>query len=302
VALAGPQRCIWWPGGWHGGKARRRSQEVHRSAAADVADAPSPASAKCARWSRSRPARRRGLPPRGSPLAPRCSASVKTSVLASDRGSNHPGPSWMTMTLSSPRRYLTARRVLSFLSISLPSLSRTAPQATRSRSSSTSLLPCDSFGRSRGRLSCFVSHPLRVRHRAHAAAKTEGCKGADRNPAELPCGRGETSLAAFRAHAARRGPLLVDRPRTGLHQEASTRSRVVPCPVENMSPRRLSDRLPRRHFSHRRGDAGRSIGKAVIRPVAAAIGDAESGSYSLRGAAASSPGALARPPRTAPPG
>ena len=121
-------------------------------------------------------------------------------------------------------------------------------------------------------------------------------------PTCLVSGRDHRAREAARPHAARRGPLLVDRPTTGLHQEASTRSGGVPCPVESVSPRRLPDRPSAPPLFTQTGPCREVHRQAVIRPVAAAIGDAENGSYSLRGAAASSPGALARPPRTAPPG
>jgi len=171
------------------------------------------------------------------------------------------------MTLSSPRQYLTTRRVLSFWSISLPSLSRTAPQATRSRSSSTSLLPCDSFGRSRGRLSCFVSHPLRVRHRAQrccedrrlhgrGTAIRQNCRAAAAKPPLRPSGR--TLRAGVPCWLIVQGRDCIRKP---AHEAGACRARSRTC-----RPGRLSDRLPRRHFSHRRGDAGRSIGKRSSAP------------------------------------
>ena len=91
-------------------------------------------------------------------LGSRCWTRVKTSPLASLRGSHQPWPSWLTIRISAwPRRYLRLRRVLCARSSRHDGGSRSSstaqltPAFSHSISASCSLIVPSSFRNRRGR-------------------------------------------------------------------------------------------------------------------------------------------------------
>ena len=105
------------------------------------------------------------------------------SRLRGAHGSNQPRPSWITMMMSAPLRYFSARRVLSRLSIPQPAFSSTAAHGTLCRNSSISVL-CIllSAGLSPSLLTGFC-YPSR------AAAKSKEARARRQPRQSVPCRR-----------------------------------------------------------------------------------------------------------------
>ncbi len=148
-----------------GNGARANVVRLARHARCDIV-APAPA---CA-------GRRCHSRPTGNVMCSRTMARLKTSPLSSLRGSNQPRPSWVTIKMLPPSRYLTASRVLSRKSSSYPALSSTASQL-RWREAPLILLVHNLPRPHGGRPFIF---PQSAGHLL-PAAKSGGCKGAARN-------------------------------------------------------------------------------------------------------------------------
>src|SRR5690606_28768808 len=123
-----------------------------------------------------------------------------------------------------PRRYFTARRVLSFLSTSKPTFSRTAAQDTWFRSSSTSLLSISSFQRVAAGLSFFqASLPVDLTGLHLRAAKSGGGKGAARRDKMGELSPGAAAQLPLRPPARERQPFV-----PGGHTPATPGDNPVP--------------------------------------------------------------------------
>lgn len=131
----------------------------------------------------------------------RIMARPKTSPLSSLRGSNQPRPSWVTMMMLPPCRYLTARRVPSLKSSSYPALSSRASQLTLARSASKSFRSIFFFGR----VAAVLSFSRNARETSFPPRRAEGARA--QRATDKSCSKrcGGASLAADKSPAAGTG-------------------------------------------------------------------------------------------------